>query len=794
MSSGEPLYLSTDIVTVKNLRKASPPQTSFALLTPRPNHKMADDDVVFVNSPLFQHLTEVGFTDFDAQRFHVAPEKVGENVGASAHLDPINPVPRTSGPRYFLGRICGLIWCFLATSTKSKDAVRYSSYLSVINSSKLLTDDDAEFVYRFEKGILAEADTFEHDIIATTITKNPCVSGSVGTGKRNWFPFINSEIVIGFVALIAIILGCFTAYDNHLRWLSTALFTSFGILLCICVCNMFFLWQNFQIDHLHDHNLLLLGNYLEAMEGLLVLIRKAVLLIQEKELLARGHIVISPTVPVTRMEANSPLHRQTIKHCIALRKCIFTETKDFLCVLQNKTKALSCLSLFKNSKIFSWFGQHVLRVDNEWLNIGVDADADPNEFSLVLLKKILSSLVDQQSLLLCYTSLMSLFIVSGQNNSSKNEDHLGIIKNCFECLLVDVNEHSNKIKQCYRFYRTGATDNVLNEERIKIVSNRLGSTYSPFLMAVHSMNLHLQEASTKSSSIEEKLEEIGSKTTSVEEFIVDHFDEIEKKLMHMKSNLDNLVSCWDESHNRLQSLRRGLIAQNKEKSESCSKDEASRKSSGDQVKDDVKIVSINGEVDFVPDQIFEGDTCSEIDEDKYCSPTLNREELFKEQKAREESRYLLRELKSVLATKDGRSMVGIPKALLSKRFDGSDSTSTINERAVDLMGKVTSTDVESQSSSTCINTPECYKDQSKYDSNELEHGVDKFNGFNHTSNQSTFAEMHDLGIDFGIERTNVVNPFASMIAAAALARNKEFGLKEQRYGEDDQTETFGDEA
>ena len=193
---------------------------------------MADEDVVFVNSPLFQHLNEVGFTDFDAQRFHVAPEKVGENVGAYAHLEPTNPVPRTSVPRYFLGRICGLIRCFLVTSTKSKDAVRHCSYLSVIKSSKLLTDNDAEFVYRFEKGILAES--FEHDITATT--RNLCVSGSVGTGKRNWFPFINSEIVIGFVALVAIILGCFTAYDNRLRWLSTTLFTSFGILVVyLCV-------------------------------------------------------------------------------------------------------------------------------------------------------------------------------------------------------------------------------------------------------------------------------------------------------------------------------------------------------------------------------------------------------------------------------------------------------------------------------------------------------------------------------------------------------------------------------
>lgn len=724
---------------------------------------MADEeDVVFVNSPLYRHLNEVGFTDFDAQSIDNAATQSEINTNNFQPPKSSRDLTNRSFPKAIVDFVKGLFGFIF--STTSSEIAHCQSYISLIKSSKLLTEDDLEFVYRFEQCIESGTEPLGN------ITRHTEISESTAEKPGNFFAVVTSNAFTVFIVIIAIILALILTAEHH-HWVLISFITiAVGTLL---ICKIYSVWWNIKIDHLNNHNLLLVKNYLKIMQELLVLVKKAVLFIQEKELLARGHIIISPLAPVARMDSNSGLYGKRLKQCTLLRECLFTEVKTYLGVLLNKTKTISCLTLFCNNKLNSWLGKDLTRIDDELFNI-ITSNDDTSEFSLAKLKRIFGCLIELQSLLLCHVLLILLSVVAKQSSTTENDQD--IIQTCFDDLLLDGKQCFGKIKQCYKFHKVGIPQNVLDEEGVKI-ADKFGTTFSPFLMAIHSLSLHLQEASRTSISIEEKMEGIDS----VETFVLEHFDDLEKTLLQMKCNIDSVTSCWNESHDRLQNIIL-CFDRKKEREKSCAEEKATRESLVDSEKD-VQMVRITGIVDVVPDQIFEGETSSEIDDQKAGLSTLGSEELLREQKARDESRYLLRELKSVLATKDDQAMVGIPRALLVKKPGDIESMSIIKNKAIDLANS--DKDVGLEDSSSLLNkTPESDNEQNQSVSPELKRNYDKCE-----DDCDSSIQFHEIE-----KRSNVVNPFASMVAAAALARKKQFGLKEQSYEIDCENETFGDET
>lgn len=732
--------------------------------------KMADEeDVVFVNSPLYKHLADVGCIDFDAQSLNSASKQYGTSIDASAPLKSRRELEnRIFYPEAFVNlvnKIYGLIWCFLAPSTSAKEIACHSSYISLIKSSQLLTDDDVEFVYKFEQCI---------GLPETEILKD--YKGEIrGTGSsehdlQSWFTLLTSHSFIGLVVMIAIVLGSISAFGLHLCMVSFII-----LVVLLFMCKSYSLWWNNRIYYLHNQNILLISHYFQVIEELLLLIRKAVLFIQEKELLARGHIIISPMVPVSRMESSSTACTAKIRQCMMLRKCIFIEANEFINVLYNETKAMSSSKLFEHNKMLSWLDKDIGIIDTKWMNIGSDDDttSETSKFTLVSLKKVFGCLVSQQSLLLSYVMLKSCSVIDDLKTTKKGSN-LNVIQTCFKHLLEKGNKCLDKVRCCYRFHKVDIPADILDKESVDNLGNELGITFSPFFVTVHSMSLHLQEATKMSVSLEEKLEGINSKTSTLQEFVVEHFDELEKVLMHIKSDIDSLTSCWSESHKTLQDILLSLSVRNEMK-ESCSRDKSRKKKLEGQDKGNFQVLNITGTVDAVPDQVFEGEASSGVDDQKLCSITLDREELFMEQKGREESRHLLQELKSVLATKDEQTMVGIPRALLLKKLDDIESKSTVEKQAVNI-----------DDNNTCFtkqNEPRCLTNQSKYDGCEPEKNFEKDSSspVEYPNQVASTDAYNSLGLNSETKGSTFVNSFASMVAAAALARNNKFNVKEQSY-------------
>jgi hypothetical protein len=329
------------------------------------------------------------------------------------------------------------------------------------------------------------------------------------------------------------------------------------------------------------------------------------------------------------------------------------------------------------------------------------------------------------------------------------------------------------------------------------------------------MTLHLQQACKTSIDIEEKLDKL---ITESEFPACADLDEINKQISLIGQEIDKLNVCYEESRSKLEEI---AFSSSEEQMPGNILEEEPNGSSTEQEDKDVQILKFAEETEPVPDQIFEGETTSEYDNETQYSSNLGREELLREEKMREESRHLLKELKSVLATKDKERMVAIPKVLLKKfgavKIDGHVGNTVergVESSDVGASNNVSSSVTESSHSETemksCVDKTRTLKscDASTVkeqavnmipvvtnrpkDPEQSIPGSDNAEFVTNENSDAVYTALNECSVNDHIGHMSHANPFASMVAAAAAARNRQFGVIEQSY--EIEAETFSDET
>ena len=739
-----------------------------------------EEDVIFDNSPLYKHLSEVGFTDFYLEtlsNYDEHPELITNKDVSKKNGKHLN---NSSLKERIINSVKKVLFGYFLPSALSEEISCYCSSVAMIKSSCLLADDDLELLYRYEQ--CTEVDIDNYVFADNSIEENNTFSEASNSSVSN---LVTSRFMTGIILLTAIILGLhFTTNSASNLKLFSCIFLS--ILFIWLILKLYFLQRKSKIYILRK-NMVLLVDYMKFTETLLVLIRKVILFIQEKELVARGHVIVNPAAPVARLESQ-------MKQCMMLRTRLFNEMNHYLALLHHKINDVSD-STFLNTDNgnLNWLLKELRRI-----NVDSQHDFKANEYSLMTLKKAFSSLGSKQSSLLCCTAVNFMSIIIDLQRSTGKKDNSCQFLDCFEELLGKGKKCLDNLNECYRFHKVDIPAHVFDENQGNVPSNSSG--YSPLTLAVHSMTLHLQQTCKTSIQIEENL---GKLITGSTEF-PSHtdFSEINKKISFIGQEIEKVNVCYELSRSRFEEIAFGSTA---EETAVNMKQEQTTGSSVDHEDKVIHVLNYAEEVEPDSDQIFEGETTSEYDDVRKYSPNLGREELLREEKTREESRHLLMELKSVLATKDEEKMVAIPKALL-KKFNPV-KIEEVENSAVDASNdelSCVSDSSEMDAKSTYVDKTKLYDGDSTTSeltgriplltntSNNTEQSTSGSDDLPNKNSESVHNRLLDSNVNDHIEAMSHTNPFASMVAAAAAARNRQFGVIEQSY--EIEAEIFCDES
>jgi hypothetical protein len=723
------------------------------------------EDVIFENSPLFQHLTEVGFTDFHAET--LTDEKERPRLIINEHLKQnydgnlanrnlkewaINSAKRFISGYFLPSTVAEISW--------------HSFCVAMIKSSGLLADDDLELIYRYEQC----TDT-TYDVNTASPVEFENNNKLTEANNFVFFNLVTNKCMVGIMLLIAIILGLLLKYidSNELKILSC-----FSLLIVSIwpLSRLYFLHIKNKIDILKK-NVALLVDYIKFTEKLLVLKRKIILFIQEKELIARGHIIVNPAAPVRGIEGQ-------IKQCVMLRKCLSIQMNNYLGLLYNQIKNVLdsrfCCTQYHGN--IDWLQKELCRIEKQCLTES-ERNLQPNEYSLTTLKKTYATLGSRQSSLLCCLAVNLMLLITYLKQSQKKQDTFNQF-HCLEYLLGEGKKCFDNLNECYKFHKVEIPAHIFDENQVLVPSNN--TVFQPFTLALHSMTLHLQQACKTSIEIEGKLDKMTKESTELPACL--DFDEMNNQMLFIGREIDKLSVCYEESKSRLEEI---AIQSSKKQSVENVVEENTNENSLEQEEKDVQILNL-GVAEPVPDQIFEGETTADHDVGiQYSTSSLGREELWREEKLREEGRHLLKELKFVLATKDEQKMVAIPKVLL-KKFSAVDvgsttETSCVGEEEPMKPHESDVTDKEAAVSMLPANTNL---------SKNVEESGPGFSDITNENSDVAHEPSNECNVNDHTGQMNPTNPFASMIAAAAAARNRQFGAMEESY--EIEAETFSDEC
>ncbi|XP_070559087.1 vezatin-like isoform X2 [Ptychodera flava] len=596
-----------------------------------------DDDVVFENSPLYQHLQEVGHLDFEtspmpSSRPH--PENKPMNTASNTWLD-VMMITAVALKEKVIG------WHGDHHGIMIEEEVNLqflTSYTRDLCESKLLLPSDREFL-----------DTY-----------GPSLFHQKSTSLKSHINFI--KIVTVAVLLLACIIGIIVQVNDGCTHTSVLTLALVAMLLLICLSvEAKKAGHIFKLKHMHSDNIQSLRQFLEMSQTFATIHKKSVRLIQESELIARGFLMISPKTPIARLEQSrlQGTHRQ----CPLLRRTVFHTARNLILAL--KEAASTLLESFPLSVEIDNIGNYVSSIpaedlgpcftplqkqglpvkdDNPDANDSVISEATDN-YSLAALKAMSNLLSDQRSEFIRRLALCFCTEAYGDVMHWTESDLFKSFRKLI-CEPSTVTESNlAALQKSYNFHRVGIFEK--DDKRGNVTDIREPSLPTcGVITAVHSIEMHLQAALKRSRELQERLEsykDIDAIKTDEENLSAD--------LTQLLRDLDACRECWEEGSSRLQRLLGSSSDQDPASSQARDSSELDT-ADGTLDREPIPLFGLpEPEIEF-DDQIFEAYTDpNEADETDWDYEPLTVEEKEQRKKQREESVRMLKELRNVLAVR-----------------------------------------------------------------------------------------------------------------------------------------------
>ncbi|XP_057598346.1 vezatin isoform X2 [Hippopotamus amphibius kiboko] len=642
-----------------------------------------DEEVVFENSPLYQYLQDLGHTDFEVCS-SLAPKPEKCTVAEGQQKPPARALPN----RGILLKVAETIknWIFTQCS-KNEDLLhkldigfRLDS-LHTILQQEVLLQEDVELIELLDPSILSAGQPQKQE------------NGHLPTLCSLATPNIwDVSVLFAFVSLL-VMLPTWWIVSSWLVW---------GVILFVyLIVRVLRLWRTAKLQVTLKKYIVRLEDIATNSRGFTNLVRKALHLIQETEVISRGFTLVSAACPFNKAGQHPS------QHLIGLRKAVYRTVRANF-----QAARLATLYMLKNYPLNSEsdnITNYICVVPFKELGLGLSEEQISEEeahnltdgFSLPALKVLFQLWVAQSS-----EFFRRLALLLSTTNSPPGPLLTPALLP--HRVLSDVTQglphaHSaclEELKRSYEFYRYFETQHQSVPQRLSKTqqkSRELNNVHT----AVRSLQLHLKALLNEVINLEDELEKLVC-TKETQEPVSEAYQILEQKLKLIQPHVQASNSCWEEAISQVDKLLRRNTDKKGKPDMACENPHCT-------VVPLMQTPLHIADKDPIPEEqeleayVDDIDMDSDFRKDEFYY--LSQEDRERQKREHEESKRVLQELKSVLGFKASEAERQKWKQLLFsdhavlKSLSPVDPVEPINnsEPSVDSdMGKVGKNDTEEE--------------------------------------------------------------------------------------------------
>ncbi|XP_029809649.1 vezatin isoform X2 [Suricata suricatta] len=496
-----------------------------------------DEEVVFENSPLYQYLQDLGHTDFEiCSSLSPKPEK--STVTEGQQKPPARALPKQS----ILLKVAETIKSWIFSQYNKKDDLLHKldigfrlDSLHTILQQEVLLQEDVELIELLDPSILSAGQSQQQE------------NGHLPTLCSLATPNIwDVSVLFAFVSLL-IMLPTWWIVSSWLIW---------GVILFVyLIIRALRLWRTAKLQvALKKYNV-----HLEDMatnsRAFTNLVRKALRLIQETEVISRGFTLVSAACPLNKAG------QQPSQHLLGLRKAVYRTVRANF-----QAARLATLYMLKNYPLNSESDNvtnYICVVPFKELGLGLSEEQISEEeahnltdgFSLPALKVLFQLWVAQSSEFFRRLALL----LSAANSPPGPLLTPALLPHR---ILSDVTQglphaHSaclEELKRSYEFYRYFETQHQSVPQRLSKTqqkSRELNNVHT----AVRSFQLHLKALLNEVIILEDELEKLVC-TKETQELVSESYQILEQKLKVIQPHVQASNNCWEEAISQVDRLLR----------------------------------------------------------------------------------------------------------------------------------------------------------------------------------------------------------------------------------------------
>ncbi|XP_064010954.1 vezatin isoform X2 [Pogoniulus pusillus] len=589
-----------------------------------------DEEVVFENSPLYQYLQDLGHTDFEV--CSSASQKA--ELCAAAESQKERAV-RAAQKRGLLPRLAELLrtWLPWPHCSRHEDVLHRLDVgfrldtLRTILQQEVLLQEDVELIEFLDPSILSAGQSKQQESRQLPTLRSLAAPGI-------W----DVSLLLAFGSALLML----PSWWKDCSWLPWAL-----VLLGYAAFRLWGTWRTAKLQLALRRYCLQLEETVANSRAFTNLVRKALRLIQETEVISRGFTLVSAACPLNKA-AQHPS-----QHLLGLRRAVYRAVSANL-----RASRLATLYMLKHYPLNSESDNvtsYICVVPFKELGLGLSEEQVSEEeahnltdgFSLPALKVLFQLWVGQSS-----EFFRRLVLLLSPANAAPRP--LLCPERLPHHILSDVTQglpHTHaacleELRRSYEFYRYFETQHQAGPERparAKQQSRQLSSLQT----AVRSLQLHLKALLNEVIILEDELEKLVS-TKETPELTTEAHQVLEQKLKFIQPHIQASNSCWEEAISQVEKMS-GRNPNQKGKAEvSC---DSLQRTAVPLTQPAIYIenrdpVPEEQELEAYVDYSDSENECRR--EDLYC---FSHEERERQERERQESKRVLQELKSVLGFK-----------------------------------------------------------------------------------------------------------------------------------------------
>ncbi|XP_064275832.1 vezatin isoform X5 [Passer domesticus] len=589
-----------------------------------------DEEVVFENSPLYQYLQDLGHTDFEV--CSSVSQKAEQCAAAESQREQTLRAAQKQG---ILSKLVEFFrsWFPFPLYKKNDDILhrldvgfRFDTLRTILQQEVLL-QEDVELIEFLDPSILSAGQCKQQE------NRQLPTLRSLAT-PNIW----DVSLLLAFVSALLM----FPSWWKGSSWLLCG-----PLLLLYAASRAWGTWRTARLQMSLRKCSVQLEETVANSRAFTNLVRKALRLIQETEVISRGFTLVSAACPFNKAGQHPS------QHLIGLRKAVYRSVRANF-----RAARLATLYMLKNYPLNSESDNvtsYICVVPFKELGLGLSEEQVSEEeahnltdgFSLPALKVLFQLWVGQSSEFFRRLALLlsPANACPGQRVSPERLPHH---------MLRDVSQglpHTHaaclaELRRSYEFYRYFETQHQAGLQwpaRSKQQCRELNSLQT----AVRSLQLHLKALLNEVIILEDELEKLVS-TKETPELTTEAHQVLEQKLKFIQPHMQASNSCWEEAISQVEKMS-GRNPNKKGKIEvSCDNLQHTT------VPLTQPAIYIENKDPIPEEQELEAyvdysDTDNEYKrEDFYC---FSQEERERQERERQESKRVLQELKSVLGFK-----------------------------------------------------------------------------------------------------------------------------------------------